>query len=318
MSHHYTARNVDEITRFLTKDLLRIGSYVHVGRVGRILELRNLCYDIENPRERWLSFKSLKQSRIWAYSEVMTEFLGLNPPLMEFYTLDSKVNKFMRSFHRGDGRANYTYGERWHNHQCFQRIVKRLQDDRYSRQAVMNIYDSSIDLDGEEWNIPCTIMHQFLIRRDNLDNVDRLHLIVYMRSNDLFKGFKYDTFLNSFILEAFAGFLGCDVGTLTFFVGSFHVYEADFSKLEKFVNEEWITPSQYLLKENRPIPFSLGFEELYTQLWSVKFMEEASRHGQCAMHEEVERLHPHFEEWANTYIKWNARYRNEANRHKTS
>jgi len=309
MSHHYIAENADEMAKIVARDLLRIGTPVTVGRVGKIIELRNLCYDILKPRERLLSYKILRQSKIWAYSEVMTEFLGLNPPLTEYYITDPEVKKFMKTFHRSDGRANYTYGERWHVNQSFQRILKRLRDDPHSRQAVITIYDSSLDLDENEWNIPCTISHQFFVRHSELDGRDKLNLTVHMRSNDLFKGWKYDIFLNSFILEAFAGFLGYEVGTLTFFVGSFHVYEKDIPLLERFVEEEGVTPTKYLLQSNAPISFKLSFDALYHQLWTVKHIEEASRHGKAVPYHQVIALIPYFRDWAETYITWNDKNR---------
>lgn len=311
MSIQYVGRNVDEIARLLSKDLKRIGTEVQVGRVGKILELRNVVYDIREPSEEWLSYPSLNQSKIWATSEIMTEFLGLNPPLTEFYTSDLQVQQFMKTFHRGDGRHNYTYGIRWNNNQAFQKILKRLEADRYSRQAVMNIYDSSIDLSSDEQNIPCTISHQFMIRKDPISNNDTMHLFVHMRSNDFFRGWKYDSVLNSFILRAFAGFLGCEVGILTFFVGSLHIYEADISKLDTFLKDEWITPSQYLgdPPQTVPIPFRLSFEELYIQLWKVRELEEKSRYTEYVYADEVKQLHPYFQDWAMRYIQFNDKYR---------
>lgn len=309
MSYHFVVNNVDGIARQLAMELLRHGQDVSVGRVGKIQELRNVVYDIRNPREVWLSFPTLKQSKLWAYSEVMTEFLGLNPPLTEFYTKSEKTKEFMETFHKGDGRANYTYGERWHNNQAFQRVLKRLEQDRYSRQALMNIWDSSLDLDTAEFNVPCTIIHQFLIRKDIVDGKDRLHLTVFMRSNDFFKGFKYDTFLNSFILQAFAGFTGCEVGTLTFFVGSLHVYEADIPTLKTLVEHDLVRTSAYELDEPSPIPFSLSFKELYRQLWGVKDLEVRSRYTGKVYDDELMLLHPYFQDWARAYVEFNNKNR---------
>jgi len=239
------------------------------------------------------------QSRIWAYCEVLTEFLGLNPPLTESYG-NTETRKFLASFHRGDGRANYTYGERWHVNSAFQKILRRLQDDRYSRQAVMNIWDSSLDLDPDETNVPCTIMHQFLIRADAVGN-DYLHTNVYMRSNDFFKGWKYDIFLNSFIAEAFAGALNCEVGDITFFVGSFHVYTNEYARLRLFNMTDWNTATY-----SEFIPFRLPFENLYEQLWAVKRVEEVSRFNTVPLGV-LENLHPHFRKWAADFIDYNNR-----------
>lgn len=306
MSQLYVFRNAHEASQTFARRFWDIGTYVPCGRTGQMLELRNVCYDLTKPNEKWLSFDSFRQARLWAYSEVLTEFLGINPPLMERYTKNKDIQKFMKTFHRGDGRHNYTYGERWHNNRSFQKIIERLQNDRFSRQALMNIYDGSIDLDNSEWNIPCTIIHHFAVRKDKVSNEDVLHLNVYMRSNDFFRGFKYDTFLNGFILEAFAGMLRCKVGTLSFFIGSFHVHNDDIERLALFrSSNDILTPTEYLLSKNAPLSLELSFEDLYANLWKVKELEEKSFYTGNAYEEEVYELDPYFVPWAMEYINFN-------------
>lgn len=307
MSQHYVFRNAHEAAQTFVKRFDDIGTIVQSGRTGKMLEIRNVCYDLTSPQEKWLSFDTFKQSKLWAYSEVLTEFLSINPPLMERYTKNKNIKEFMSSFHRGDGRHNYTYGERWHNNKSFQRIIQRLREDKFSRQALMNIYDGSIDLDNNEWNIPCTIIHHFSIRQNAFNLDDILHLNVYMRSNDFFRGFKYDTFLNSFILEAFAGILGCRVGTLTFFIGSFHVYEDDFEKLIAFrKSRDLLTPTEYLLDSNKPPVLNLSFQELYNNLWKVKEIEEESYYTCNYNVLRLSELDSYFIPWADAYMKFNS------------
>lgn len=291
----------DDVAQDLCRNMLKSGLQVSTPRTGGFTELRNVSFTVNNPRARWLCAEPLRQVRLWAYGEVLTEFLGLNPPIMESYTSNVNTIKLMNSFHRLDGRANYTYGERWHNAQTFQRIIKRLQNDRYSRQAVMNIWDSSLDLDQNEWNVPCTLTHQFLIRQDEL-NEDVMHTIVTMRSQDFLKGFRYDTYLNSFLAEAMAGATSCKLGTLTFFIGSFHVYDDDYEKLKEISTTT-----------AKPIPadisFNLTFESLYEQLWEVKELEEKSRRTHVVYSDEASKLHPYFRDWAIAYMVYNSKPR---------
>ena len=294
----------------LTRLVLREGKIVNIGRTGNIHEVINVNYIITNPRRRILDTEGFKQYRLWAQSEVMTEMLGINPPLMEYYTKDDNVKKFMQSFHRGDNRHNYIYGERWHNNQAFQRIIDRLTKDRYSRQAVMNIYDSSIDLDNSEWNIPCTITHQFLIRPDSDYAYDRMHMIVYLRSSDLFTGWKYDMFLNCFLLEAFAGFMNCDLGNLYVNTGSLHIYEKDIINLTQWYNRMSSESLETILeidKLNEEIPFAMSFKDLYRNLWLVKSVEEQTRYTNKRTTYSIESLHDYFFEWARNYEEYNTK-----------
>jgi thymidylate synthase len=287
----FQSNTFTEAATTLAKELDSHGKEVSTPRTGMFLEIRDVTYEILWPWERFIPYKNLHQSKLWAYSEVLSEFLNLNPPLTEYYG-NKDTAEFMQKFHRGDGRANYMYGERWHNNQAFQNILHHLQYDKYSRQAVMNIWDSSIDLQGNETNLPCTIIHQFMVRED------KLNLHVYIRSNDFFKGFKYDVYLNSFILEAFAGFLKCGVGSLIFTVGSFHVYENDYPKLHNLVNEQ---PTHIAKQEPR---FSLLFSDLYDQLWLVYNLQNESRYHPTTI-PQTAKLSPIFREWANAYIDHN-------------
>lgn len=298
--HSYVFNNVDDAAKTLASDIRRLGTIT--PNYGT-LEILNVSYCLRNPLERIISFQSLKQYKIWTYCEVLTEFLGINPPMMESFLHDQKLINMMESFHRGDGRANYTYGERWHNNQSFQRIIKRLQRDKYSRQAVMNIWDSSLDLNESELNVPCTIIHQFLIRPDE-NGIDKMHLSIYMRSNDLFSGWKYDTFLNSFLLEAFAGFLNCEVGTLNFYTGSLHVYSKDFEKLETLVNtNEFATPSRWLI--NKPKTFCLSFDNLYKQLRNVYQVAVLSAETNFPLDIYIDAvIIPYFKEWARDFVAY--------------
>jgi thymidylate synthase len=265
---------------------------------SEILELRNACYTIGDPTGVIISYPSLKQPKNWGYGEILTEMLGLNPPIMENFTND-KVKKFMSTFHRGDGRANYSYGERWHNNNSFQGILKRLKADRYSRQAVMNIYDASLDLKVDEWNVPCTVIHQFLVRPDGYGK-DRLNLNVYMRSHDLFTGWRFDILLNSYLLQVFAGFLGIDLGELSFFTGSLHVYDYDFDKLKILKKEAGVYGENEIFK----VPV-LSFEETFKNLWSVEKAVRAIDADSLSTARLIKNdIHEFYGEWIQAYIDY--------------
>lgn len=299
--------NVDDAAKTLAVEFQRYSKETSLTR-----ELTNVVYELRRPLERIISFPSMTQYKTWAYGEVMTEMLGLNPPMMENYISSEGLRNFMQSFHRYDGRANYTYGERWHVNQAFQGVLYRLQTQPGTRQALMNIWDSSLDLRKDEANVPCTIIHQFLLRPSEDEKRLVLSLIVYMRSNDFFRGFKYDTFLNSMILEAFASWLGdlVDVGTLTFHVGSLHIYKEDTNKLLRLLSQrEFNTPSIYTTEPLlKPIMLKgVDFTEYYKNLWLVHEIAQAARHKQTEEREikhMIGELHSYFRDWAWAFVNW--------------
>lgn len=97
-------------------------------------------------------------------------------------------------------------------------VIKRLEEDPDSRQAVMSIYDGSLDLRAEAHVVPCTLSLQFLVRGG------KLHLIATMRSNDIVWGLTYDVFNFTMMQEYVAARLGLDVGDYRHHAGSLHLY----------------------------------------------------------------------------------------------
>lgn len=91
-----------------------------------------------------------------------------------------------------------------------------------SRQAIMSIWTPS---PAPSRDIPCTLTWQMLARDG------RLHAIVNMRSSDIFWGLAYDFFNFSQLTAGVAGELGLGLGSLSFNLGSSHMYERDREKL---------------------------------------------------------------------------------------
>jgi len=89
-----------------------------------------------------------------------------------------------------------------------------------TRQAVLTIWHRN-PLASKD--IPCTISMQFL-RRNSF-----LHLIVNMRSSDVWLGLPYDVFNFSMILNALAGETNATSGMLMLNIGSSHLYDRDRS-----------------------------------------------------------------------------------------
>jgi thymidylate synthase len=82
-------------------------------------------------------------------------------------------------------------------------------------------------------DIPCTLTWQFLLRGE------RLHMICSMRSNDLWKGFLYDCYVNTVIQRYVAAELGCTAGQYHHVAGSLHLYERDARKAEEAMDSSF-------------------------------------------------------------------------------
>lgn len=169
---------------------------------------------------------NLKIYKKWLVSELITEFTGENPPLMQYWsTVDMK--NFAEVL--DDGIHTYTYGERWLTFKEIDGVVKRMLNDPYTRQAVL-ITHAPWDPYYSSWYVPCTMYHQFLYRNNKLD------VLLYMRSWDMNRGFKYDPYLALFLGQYMCAILNknnipCTFNKVRVHAGSFHIYMNDLDKV---------------------------------------------------------------------------------------
>lgn len=106
-------------------------------------------------------------------------------------------------------------------------VCKSLREDKNTRQAVINIWREKPPVSKD---IPCTLSLQFIVR----SNV--LHVFASMRSNDAWLGWPYDNFNFSMIglsvcllMKEIYG-ITYDLGFLTIFAGSRHLYKENFEQ----------------------------------------------------------------------------------------
>lgn len=152
-----------------------------------------------------------------------------------------------------DGFINSNYG--WcifsrDNGGQYYKVLEELQTNRFSRRAIMIYTRPSMwkdyNLNGRS-DFMCTNTVQYLIREDELN------VVVNMRSNDMFAGYRNDYAWQKFVADRLALALGVEVGTIYWNVGSLHAYEEQFYLLEHFwhTGEHHVTKKKYeTLKES--------------------------------------------------------------------
>lgn len=101
-----------------------------------------------------------------------------------------------------------------------------------NRQVVMTIWDPFLDAKGDRRDIPCTVAMQFLLRNN------KLHMVVTMRSNDVWRGFPYDVFQFTQLQCTIANAINCEVGEYVHNVGSLHLYESDVEEVRHLTDRE--------------------------------------------------------------------------------
>lgn len=121
-----------------------------------------------------------------------------------------------------DGETvNSNYGHCIHNKFGFDQwdyIRDMLRDNPETRQAVIHIKEPRNTITNPTKDVNCTVMMQFFVRGG------KLHLTVYMRSNDIWLGFPFDVFQFTSMQILMAMELGVEIGTYTHHAGSLHLY----------------------------------------------------------------------------------------------
>lgn len=167
-----------------------------------------------------------------------------------------------------DGSIWGAYGPRMFGGERSQyEIVRdRLNERSATRKAVIQLFDRE-DIIEDHNDVPCTCSLQFLVR-DGL-----LNLVVYMRSNDVFMGFPHDVFAFTMIQEIMANDLGVKLGSYKHMVGSFHLYDRNRERVERYLREGF-QPT----REMPPMPAGNPWDDIK----KLFLIEDAIRKGGVA------------------------------------
>lgn len=191
------------------------------SRAGATQEILHATISIENPTQRWVISRQPPINAAFAIAELIWIMNGRN---------DSKfLNYFNRQLPKFAGQGNTyhgAYGHRLQHHfgiNQLERAYDSLKHKPYSRQVVLQIWDSHIDFPGMNGSeaapdIPCNIVSMLKVRNDKLEWMQ------IVRSNDIHRGLPYDLVLFTTLQEIIAGWLGLKVGTYNHLSDSLHLY----------------------------------------------------------------------------------------------
>lgn len=224
--------SIDDIQLFILEKLFSEGELI-TTRELKTLEVCNINISLSNPRKR----KTFNTKRNWKQPLAIGEFAwhvsGSNN--VDFITYYAKQWKNFSS----DGKiiSNSCYG-----HKIFQKdknglsqwekLIILLKNDKHSRRAVLDIYESDNGNDYFAKDIACVTTAQFLIRNNKLD------AIITMRSNDLIWGLPYDIYLFTMLQELLSIELNIELGEYFHNVGSMHIYERHFKLANEMLLEK--------------------------------------------------------------------------------
>lgn len=256
---------VDDMWKTIGITLLARGQSL-ASRVGGTRELLGYQGALQFPRQAWLWNEERRLSSTYGAAELLWYLSGKSDASL-IHAYAPSYSNFL-----DDGiRANGAYGARWCENNQLHNVVTALKKAG-SRQCVVTCWRSA-DLVtaalGASKDLPCTLTLQFLLRNDEL------HLIVTMRSNDVWLGMPYDIWCFTRLQLMIAGCLDVDVGQYIHQVGSLHVYDKNVERLEASVAN---SPGTF-----DPRPSASGFDcvqEMDRMIGRALALEDAFRHGQ--------------------------------------
>lgn len=218
----FEGRTADEVWQRIAT-VFRAGDETRpqVSRGGDTYEILHASISIADPRQRWIPSRRPPINPAFAIAETVWVMTGRNDSAFLNY-----FNRDLPKFAGCGPTYHGAYGYRLRRHlgvDQLERAYRALKKKSYSRQVVLQIWDSSIDLpklDGEEASpdIPCNIISMLKVRGEKLEWMQVL------RSSDVHRGLPYDLGLLTTLQEVMAGWLGLEPGSYNHISDSLHVY----------------------------------------------------------------------------------------------
>ncbi|HEX8168675.1 MAG TPA: thymidylate synthase [Beijerinckiaceae bacterium] len=233
--------------------------------IGVSLKLHNPCARFSRTENRAVLFSALGET-LWYLS-------GSD----DFEMIEHYIPRYREHCETPPDVAHSeaAYGPRLKRQMNF---VKEKIKKRDTRNAVISIYREEDH--NNKYEYPCTCTLQFFPRAGNL------HMVAQMRSNDVYKGMAHDIFAFTFLQELLARSAGLEMGSYMHQVGSFHLYDRDRAKAERYIEGgladtipmvpmppedpecglEWLLSAAAALRKGDNVPSSSGIAPYWQDL----------------------------------------------------
>ena len=222
---HLRANTLDDLLDSAFKLLLRSKMRVSPTK-GPTVEEQGVVLELTRPRARLSS--AAEKGHVFSCLGELFWYISCKRDLPSIQYYIHRYDEYAEP----DGAVWGAYGPRIFggDPSQYEVIRDRLQLKPDTRKAVIQMFDRE-DILQDYQDVPCTCTLQFLVR-DGF-----LHLVVHMRSNDVFMGFPHDVFAFTMMQEILANHLGVKLGVYKHMVGSFHLYDRDREKVERYLAE---------------------------------------------------------------------------------
>lgn len=217
-----------------------------------------ILFKINNPLARFTTLPERKGNTALAVAESLWVLRGYNDldvlpghysKAVYAFTDDGKHYRAgygprLRHYNGYSNQYSVTEGVRPKGVDQLDYVVKQLQKDPFTRQAVITIHDPNKDdftTDGDLLktnDTPCTRSLHFMINAEG-----KLDLTVHMRSNDLIRGMgAINIPLFTFLQQIVAQILGAPLGSYYHVADSLHYYDIHEDLVESLLASKANTP----------------------------------------------------------------------------
>ncbi|TCL03127.1 thymidylate synthase [Sodalis ligni] len=220
-------RNITSALLTILNKILKDGSSVG-SRDQEQTEVLSTLTKINNPYERFLVIPGRNNNVFAQIAETMWVLAGRND-------LGFLENYLPRAVDFSDDGKTWraAYGPRLRNWNGeidqITSVIKRFKEDPLTKRAVISIFDPGSDYQDTK-DVPCNNWIHFIQRNSTLD----VHVTI--RANDAIWGFSGINFFEWSVLhEIIAKSLGWRVGTMSWYVGTFHIYNRHYKTAERLI-----------------------------------------------------------------------------------
>jgi thymidylate synthase len=223
------ADTLDDLLRRVTTKVLAKGQRVETASSGANTELFGVLLQLNKPRARI----SRTEKRRTLFS-CLGEFLWYFSKKNELAFISYYAERYLKES-EDEETVRTGYGPRLfsnNGHDQVDNVIATLKRKPESRRAAIQIFEAG---DGavDQKKSPCTCTLQFAIRSN------KLHMITFMRSNDIYLGLPHDVFAFTMLQEVIARTLGVGLGRYRHAVGSLHLYDEHRGQAKKMLKEGW-------------------------------------------------------------------------------
>ena len=224
---YFSGETIDDLMRSVIEGIRAEGKFIKPTK-GEAVELTGVLLELTNPRAR-LS-KTESRGKLFSCLGELCWYLAKDNSLefIYYYILDYRNYADGDEIHSGYGPRLF----KWDGIDQVSNIITLLRKKPSSRRAVIQLFDRR-DIVKEYKDVACTCSLQLMIRNH------ALHMVTYMRSNDVFLGLPHDVFCFTMLQEIIARDLSIELGTYKHAVGSLHLYKKNTDVSHQFLNEGW-------------------------------------------------------------------------------